>query len=75
MFLQRGIIVSHEAVRAWEMKRAPRAREALRKRRHSMVGTSWYVDETYVRVQGRWCYLLMVLTSAVALRGHPLMAQ
>jgi putative transposase len=21
------------------------------------VGQSWYVDETYVKVQGRWCYL------------------
>ena len=21
------------------------------------TGPSWYVDETYVRVHGRWCYL------------------
>jgi putative transposase len=21
------------------------------------TGTSWYVDETYMKVQGKWCYL------------------
>jgi putative transposase len=57
MVLQRGLIFTHEAVREWESKLAPHLREPLRKRRSSMVGTSWYVDETYVKVQGRWCYL------------------
>jgi putative transposase len=57
MFLQRGIIVTHEAVREWESKLAPLLSEALRKRRYSQVGTSWYVDETYIRVQGQWQYL------------------
>jgi putative transposase len=57
MFLQRGIIVSHEAVREWESKFAPLLSEALRKRRYSQVGNSWYVDETYIRVQGQWQYL------------------
>ena len=34
--------------------------EALRKRRHGTgrrSGQSWYVDETYLKVHGRWCYL------------------
>ena len=57
MFLQRGIIVSHEAVREWESKFAPLLSEALRKRRYRQVGNSWYVDETYIRVQGQWQYL------------------
>ncbi len=56
MFLQRGIIFTHEAVRDWESKLSPLLSETLRKRRHSSVGTSWYVDETYVNVQGRWQY-------------------
>jgi putative transposase len=51
MFLQRGIIVTHEAVREWESKLAPLLSEALRKRRYSQVGNSWYVDETY-----RYCW-------------------
>ena len=57
MFLQRGIIFTHDAVREWERKLAALLSGALRKRRYGMVGTSWYVDETYVKVQGRWCYL------------------
>jgi putative transposase len=57
MFLQRGIVFTHEAVRDWGAKRAPLLGEALRKQRHSLVGNGWYVDETSLRVQGRWCYL------------------
>jgi putative transposase len=57
MFLQRGLIFTHETVRAWERKLAPLLSEALRKRRHGAVGKSWYVDETYIKVQGQWCYL------------------
>jgi putative transposase len=57
MFLQRGIVFTHEAVRDWESKLAPLLGETLRKRRYGTVGASWYVDETYVRVDGRWQYL------------------
>src|SRR5918992_3253161 len=57
MFLQRGLVFTHETVREWESKLAPLVREVLRKRRHGKVGNSWYVDETYVRVQGQWQYL------------------
>jgi putative transposase len=47
MFLQRGLSLTHEAVRDWEAKLAPLLSEGLRQRRHSKVGASWYVDETY----------------------------
>ena len=57
MFLQRGISFTHEAVRDWEHKLAPLLSDTLRKRRHRAVGPSWYVDETYIKVQGQWCYL------------------
>jgi transposase-like protein len=57
MFLQRGLSFTHEAVRDWESKLAPLLSETLRKRRHGAAGKSWYVDETYLKVQGQWCYL------------------
>lgn len=57
MFLQRGIIFTHEAVREWESTLALRLSETLRKQRYGTAGTSWYVDETSVEVQGHWCYL------------------
>jgi putative transposase len=56
----RGIEVSHEAIRDWEAKLLPVMGDALRKRRHGTrrgAGISWYIDETYLKVRGRWCYL------------------
>ena len=36
-------------------------------RRHlKPTNKSWRVDETYVRVQGRWCYLYRAIDSAGA---------
>ena len=46
MFLLRGIVFSHEAVREWEAKLTPALAEDLRRRRRGKVGRSWYVDET-----------------------------
>ena len=57
MFLIRGIIFTHEAVRDWEARLAPLIAEGLRKRRAGKVGRCWHVDETYVKVAGEWCYL------------------
>jgi transposase-like protein len=31
--------------------------ETLRKHRWGRIGPSWYVDETYIKVKGRWTYL------------------
>src|SRR4051812_45734504 len=55
MFAVRGIVFSYEAVREWEAKLTPALAEALRRR--GTVGRSWSVDETYLKVHGRWCYL------------------
>jgi putative transposase len=57
MFLIRGIVFSHEAVRDWEAKLTPALAENLRRRRRGKVGKSWYVDETYIKVHGHWRYL------------------
>jgi len=60
IMLLRGFAVSYECVRQWEAKLLPVMGEALRKRRHGAgrsSGQSWYADETYLKVQGRWCYL------------------
>src|ERR1700739_3246321 len=67
MFLIRGIVFSYEAVRDWEAKLPPTMAEALRRRRRRKVGRSWYVDETYVKVQGRWCYLYRAIDTSGAL--------
>src|ERR1700738_433839 len=57
MFLIRGIEFTYEAVRDWEAKLTPSLIDSLRTGGKGRVGNSWYVDETYIKVQGRWCYL------------------
>jgi len=57
MFLERGFQFTHEAVREWEERFAPRISHNLRAQRRGKAGISWYVDETYLKVHGRWCYL------------------
>ena len=41
MFLIRGIVFSHEAVRDWEAKLSPALAEGLRRRRRGRIGKSW----------------------------------
>ena len=57
LLLQRGFEVSHETIRNWEFRFAPMVSERLRAKRRGHAGRSWYRDETYVKVSGRWCYL------------------
>jgi transposase-like protein len=60
MFLVRGLVFSHEAVREWEAKLAPTLADELRRRRRGRGGARsrhWHVDETYLKVGGRWAYL------------------
>jgi len=67
MFAVRGMVFSHEAVREWAAKLTPVLAEELRHRRRGKAGCSWYVDETYIKVEGRWCYVYRAIDSAGAL--------
>ncbi len=64
LLLQRGFEVSCETVRAWEFRFAPMVSERLRARRCGTAGQSWYLDETYIKVGGRWCYLYRAIDRA-----------
>lgn len=52
MFLVRGMVFSHEAIRAWEARFTPALAEDLRGRRRGRVGRSWHVDETCLKMGG-----------------------
>ena len=67
MFLVRGMVFCHETVRAWEAKLTPALAEELRRRRRGKAGRSWHVDETYLKVDGRWCYLYRAIDRSGAL--------
>jgi len=61
MFVERGFVFTHEAVREWEARFAPLLADQLRVKRRGQAGRSWCVDETYIRVKGKWCYLSRAL--------------
>ena len=57
MFAVRVYDCNHETVRDWEARFGPLLTKQLRAKRRGQAGKSWYVDETYVKVKGNWCYL------------------
>jgi transposase-like protein len=56
MFPIRDIEFSYEAARDWEAKLTSTLIDSLRQRRRGRIGKSWYVDETYIKGNVRWCY-------------------
>jgi IS6 family transposase len=56
LLAERGIEVDHVSVYRWVQRFTPLLADAARPRRHA-VGEVWYVDESYVKVAGRWRYV------------------
>ncbi len=55
LLAERGVHVDPSSVFDWVQRFTPLYKEAARPYRHR-VGTRWAVDETYIRVVGRWVY-------------------
>jgi transposase-like protein len=53
---ERGVVVDHSSINRWAIRFLPLLEKAFRKHKHA-VGTSWRMDETYIRVNGGWKYL------------------
>jgi transposase-like protein len=56
LLAERGVEVDHVTVYRWVQRFTPLLAEAARPCRHR-VGDRWQVDETYVKVAGRWRYV------------------
>ena len=56
LLAERGITVDHVTVYRWVQRFTPEFIEAARPCRHA-PGDRWFVDETYVKVAGKWTYL------------------
>jgi len=56
LLAERGIEVDHVSIFRWVQRFTPLLAEAARPCRHR-VGDRWWIDETYVKVAGRWRYV------------------
>jgi transposase-like protein len=56
MMQERGIVVDPSTIFRWVQRYAPEIQKRVRQYQGERSG-SWRVDETYVRVGGRWTYL------------------
>ena len=52
---ERGVWVDHSTIYRWVQRYAPEIEKRLHWRRPR--SGSWRVDETYVKVRGKWSYL------------------
>ena len=65
MMQERGVEVDHSTLNRWVVKYVPLLDEQFRERKRP-VGSSWRMDETYVRIKGVWKYLYRAVDKAGA---------
>ena len=52
----RGVTIDHATLQRWMIRFVRLIDKEVRKRKKS-VGSSWRMDETYIKVRGVWMYL------------------
>lgn len=57
MMAERGVEVDPSNIYRWVQKFTPKLEAAFRKGRKQPVGSSWRMDETYIKIKGQWRYL------------------
>ena len=57
MMLERGIQVDHSTINRWVIHYSPLLEDEFRKKFKRQTGFSWRMDETYIKVKGKWHYL------------------
>ena len=65
LLVERGLEIDHTTVWRWVQRYAPELEERARPYLKA-TNKSWRVDETYVRIKGRWFYLYRAIDSAGA---------
>src|SRR6202167_2191114 len=65
LLAERGLEADHTTIWRWVQRYGPELEQRLR-RHLKPTNKSWRVDETYIRVKGRWCYLYRAIDSSGA---------
>jgi transposase-like protein len=61
MLEERGVKVDHSTIYRWVQYYAPKILDKLKWYWKPKLGFSWRVDETYIKVKGKWAYLYRAL--------------
>jgi putative transposase len=62
MMAERGISVDHATIHRWVIRYSPELLKRFNARKR-VVTSKWHVDETYIKVRGRWMYLYRAIDS------------
>ena len=62
MMAERGIVVDHATIGRWVIRYSPELLERFNRCKRP-VSRNWHVDETYIKVRGRWMYLYRAIDS------------
>ncbi|PCS21220.1 Mobile element protein [Candidatus Enterovibrio escicola] len=57
MLAERWVSVNRSTIYRWFMEYAPALRKKLRRHQFIRADPSWQLDETYIKVKGKWHYL------------------
>ncbi len=64
MMFERGVEVDHTTINRWVQQYAPEIEKRLRWYYKPRLNESWQVDETYIKVKGKWKYLYRAITKS-----------
>jgi len=62
MMAERGISIDHSTIHRWVVHFSPLLLERFNRRKRCVTG-KWHMDETYIKVRGRWMYLYRAIDS------------
>ncbi|GAB5815425.1 hypothetical protein JMUB7533_26500 [Staphylococcus aureus] len=67
---ERGVNVHHSTVYRWVQEYAPILYQ-IWKQKHKKAYYKWRVDETYIKIKGKWCYLYRAIDADCLLYTSP----